>query len=171
MAELYLGRWEWDTSRDPHWRAPGGNAVGALDLRTLPQCGTPGPTLEGWGLFAYAAPTVHANLVRSLGSDLKRLLTAGEKLAIRSAFGRTGGTRVEDRLGSLVAALTSKPDDPAGITFSLMGKAGWQTTLKLIAAIGVLFGLPAIGSYVGRGAAAQQEPAAQQPVAETTTDK
>src|SRR3990167_1223945 len=105
MTELSLGRWEWiagDAVTDSHWRAPGGNAVGALDLRTLPQCGTPGPTLDGWGLFAYAVPTVHANLIRSFGSDLTRNLTAGEKVAIRSAFGRTGGTRVEDRLDGAI---------------------------------------------------------------------
>ena len=71
---------------------------------------------------------------------------------------------LEERLGAIAEAVKSKPVDPAGITFSLRGAAGWQTALKLIAAIGILFGLPALGSYVGQGAA-------QQPPAEATTDK
>ena len=76
-------------------------------------------------------------------------------------------TRVEDRIASLTEDTRRQPGDPVGITFSLRGAAGWQTTLKLIAAIGILFGLPALGSYVGQGVA---QGVSQQPAAETNTD-
>jgi hypothetical protein len=54
MAKLYLGHWE--------WQAPGGNAIGSLDLRSLPQCAMAGGANlavepPAW-LFATASATL-----------------------------------------------------------------------------------------------------------------
>src|SRR3990172_7492743 len=103
-AELYLGQWELDVSEplNPFWRAPGGNALGVLDLRSFVQCGQPGPTPQGFGLFAYATTQTHPLLQRALGSDLTRLLTSPQKSALRTAFGVAPSTSVEDRLGNAI---------------------------------------------------------------------
>lgn len=90
--QLYLGQWERHTrDGDSFWRPPDGDHIGALDLRSLVQCGLAGPTPEGYGLFVYAAAKTHANLVLSLGDDL-------EKSGLWTFFGVPATTPMEDRL-------------------------------------------------------------------------
>lgn len=61
----YLGPWQW---RDDCWNAPQG-CVGALDLRSNPQCGTP-VRAEGFGLFAMPGHVALPSEYELFGSNL-----------------------------------------------------------------------------------------------------
>lgn len=108
MAEIYIGRWEWFThpiGGDSYWRPPGGDNIGAYDLRSNVDCGTPGPMPQGVGLFVYATPKTHSNLLISLGSDLTRNLRLVEKSGIRTLLNLPLGTFVADKLGEAIEQL------------------------------------------------------------------
>ncbi len=89
---LYLGRWEWHTADSfPYWRAPGGNQVGALDLRSIPQMSRRGGMPEGFGLFAYDTPQSHPLLRRSLGVGFDAPLDATGQTFLRNRLGLPAG--------------------------------------------------------------------------------
>lgn len=69
MPHVYLSPWQWhtDVPGSSWWRAPGGNALGVLDLRSLPQMSLQGGTPQGFGLFTYVVPPT-VDFV-DLGSD------------------------------------------------------------------------------------------------------
>ena len=104
MANLYLGQWEWftDDAGVAYWRAPGGNSIGVLDLRSLPQCAQAGGSPQGFGLFSYDSPQVNPLLRRNLGADIERETTLVERSAINTAL---GVTVVETRLHSIIREL------------------------------------------------------------------
>lgn len=102
--ELYLGQWEWaDRDGTFQWRAPGGAAVGALDLRSTAQCGIAGGT-PGYGLFVYSSPQTHPLLLRSLGTDLTARLNTPTRTHLQTALNST--TTLTDRLGDLLKQIT-----------------------------------------------------------------
>jgi hypothetical protein len=117
-AQLYLGKWEWvePVGDIPHWRAPGGNALGALDLRSLPHQGVAGGNPEGFGLFAYASPQRHSHLLESFGSDMSALLTKRQKGLLRDALALPAGAGIEDRMTDAARQMCFDPScvDAAG---------------------------------------------------------
>lgn len=55
MKYYYLAPWEWYTGDGSfsYWRAPGGNAIDAVDLRSISQCSKRGGISNGFGVFSY----------------------------------------------------------------------------------------------------------------------
>lgn len=58
MRHYYKAQWEWfcESPDRCYWRAPGGNNVGAVDLRSNTEAGKSGGTPEGFAVFAYSEP-------------------------------------------------------------------------------------------------------------------
>ena len=84
----YLAQWEWyGEGNTGYWGAPSRgarqpDAIGVLDLRTLPQMGKSGGISEGYGIFAYRA---EKNIPGSIyvGSDLDGNLKLTEQKALQ----------------------------------------------------------------------------------------
>jgi len=109
---LNLAPWEWATQEDmSFWRAPGGNATGCLDMRSLPQCGKPGPTAEGYGIFAYE--TDPGSIGYKLG-DLGSLVKTPMKNSLKAAFG-LGENIVADTPEGIIAEVYNHHADPTGL--------------------------------------------------------
>lgn len=55
MKHYYKANWEWfcEPNSVCYWRAPGGNNIGVVDLRSDTQAGKIGGTPEGFGIFCY----------------------------------------------------------------------------------------------------------------------
>ena len=67
----YLAQWEWFTEGNmPYWRCPGGDCIGLVDLRSLPQMSKAGGIQEGYGFFVYPALKVIPGSIY-LGTDSK----------------------------------------------------------------------------------------------------
>lgn len=68
---LYLAQWEWFTESDgnSYWRCPGGDCLGLVDLRSIPQMSKAGGVPEGYGFFVYDKPKTIKNSIL-LGNDL-----------------------------------------------------------------------------------------------------
>lgn len=111
MANLYLGRWEWITGEDPHWRAPGGNNVGTLDLRSIPQMSLAGGSPQGFGLFSYPAPQANPLLTIHLGDDPLARLPNRARTDLAAALGPLTGTTFSAIIRELLLA-----GDPSGVT-------------------------------------------------------
>lgn len=109
MPHVYLAQWEWFTGDfEPRWRAPGGGAVGVLDLRSIPQMGKFGGTPEGYGVFVYRnTRTIDRSVY--LGGNLDAL---SNKAGIEAVFGSLTATNLRDALWEI---LTDK-SDPTGET-------------------------------------------------------
>lgn len=58
MKHYYKAQWEWfcEPGGQCYWRCPGGNAIGAVDLRSDTQAGKSGGKPDGFGVFAYDEP-------------------------------------------------------------------------------------------------------------------
>lgn len=69
MKHYYKAQWEWFCeSGRCYWRAPGGNALGAVDLRSNTQAGKFGGVPDGFGIFTYEEPQTIAG-AEYLGTD------------------------------------------------------------------------------------------------------
>lgn len=89
MARSWIGPWVWDeTPGFTGWRKPA-LAVASLDLRSVPQCATVGPTPQGLGLFitpdAADLGSDYTNL--GTGDPRNRTLTPAQRTAWRTRFG------------------------------------------------------------------------------------
>lgn len=85
---IYLGHWEWTTHRTENaWAAPGGNALGVFDLRSIPQQSVAGGTPQGYGLFVYDSPQTQSLLLESLGDAPDVLLRPREANAMNALLG------------------------------------------------------------------------------------
>jgi len=118
MAELYLGQFESFTNSEGElaWKAPAA-ALGVLDLRSIPQCGDPGPVPQGFALFSYATAQVgNPLLTLHLGSDLRADLTPVQKSGIVTLLGLPPATVLDDKLGRAIRQLLIDPTlyDPTG---------------------------------------------------------
>lgn len=57
MKHFYRAKWEWFCEAGRcYWRAPGGNNIGVVDLRSNTEAGQVGGTPAGLAVFAYAEP-------------------------------------------------------------------------------------------------------------------
>lgn len=123
----YLSPWEWRTTDRAGWYAPG-SPVGLVDLRSLPECGRPGPGPQGYGFFAYVTPQTGLDL--DLG-DGNSFLTVSQRQAIRQRLGTDSlvSTQILDLLWEL---LTQKADPTGQLRFkSLMPMVGGVLELHL----------------------------------------
>lgn len=70
MKHYYKAKWEWfcEASGQCYWRAPGGNNVGVIDLRSNTQAGKIGGIPEGFAVFAYEEPQIIQG-AEDLGTD------------------------------------------------------------------------------------------------------
>lgn len=70
MKHYYRAQWEWfcESPDRCYWRAPGGNNIGVVDLRSNTQSGKSGGTPEGFAVFAYEEPQVIVG-AEYLGTD------------------------------------------------------------------------------------------------------
>lgn len=117
MPHLYLSQWEWRTDIEgsvsrSYWQPPGGNAIGALDLRDLPACGAAGGIPDGYGLFAYSFP--QTGLTLSLGSDLERQTTRAERNGLETFLSLPLDSIAESQLLRVVRELLLTHADSTG---------------------------------------------------------
>ena len=133
MPNIYLAQWEWFGDPDDfiYWRSPGGDCLGSLDLRSIPQLAKAGGTPEGWGLFVYDSPRSIIDSIY-LGELLDQPLKNSEKNTIKSMFNlpeRPTSTTVRD----LPWDLLTKYSDPTGLTAAkpLMPTASLDLELHL----------------------------------------
>jgi len=78
----YLGPWVWvvttadpengDVVNDARWEPPA-NTVASIDLRTPAQAGTPGPTAQGFGLFAVNGTLGTGYFLLGSGADISQV--------------------------------------------------------------------------------------------------
>lgn len=132
MPHWYLHNWEWaGIGPDALWQSPGGNAVAALDLRSLPQQSIAGGIPEGYGLFGYAAPQVR--LLAYLGQSPEDNLTLAQKAALKQLWGANRDWVVPDKLGQAIfAALITQADSTGQSRVKpIRGYGGRQLTLRL----------------------------------------
>ena len=90
---IYLGQWEWVEENKsefpfPFWRAPGGNSIGVIDLRSLSEQGQQGIT-EGYGIFAYATPQSNPLLLVDLGNNLDSNISDKTKTSLENLTKKT----------------------------------------------------------------------------------
>lgn len=112
MARFWLGPWAWNTDLEsPVWIAPAGS-LGALDLRSLLQCGT-AITPLGFGLFVTANTTDLGSSYSNLGTDPERLLTETQKRLWESTL-LLPRTLVANRLMGIVYETLTLQADPTG---------------------------------------------------------
>ena len=115
MPELYLSRLEtvFDPLADNYWRAPGGDALGMLDIRTLPEMGeAPGTAPSGYALVLYDGPRNYPELVRHLGNQLDSQMDSRNLNMLKSLTGLPlGETRIDRVLREVLLA----HGDPTGI--------------------------------------------------------
>lgn len=111
---FYIAPWEWHTNDGASlWHAPGGDAIGMLDLRTLSQMGKSGPIAEGYGLFVYDTARIIPGSF-DLGDNLDSRVGAANAAALEIALGlsETPSSTVRDFIWDLFTKYT----DPAGIS-------------------------------------------------------
>ena len=113
---LCLASWEWATEPDgeSYWRAQRPDLLlGCFDLRSLPQCGSPGPTPQGYGLFVYH--TDPGNIGYSLG-NWNTTLSLVARRAIGTALGIGRDAITVDNPMAVLLQLLNRYADPTGAT-------------------------------------------------------
>lgn len=115
---LVLAPWEWDDSDPPtpRWIKPGGDYTGGcLDLRTVGQVGTPGPTPAGLGLFAYDDLPPGIDVAADLGDDPLARMKLAERNALADALGLDRSALSDAPLGQILAEqVLGSLADPSG---------------------------------------------------------
>ncbi len=135
MPHVYLGRWE--AVSDPldlgaYWRAPGGDAIGAFDFRSLPECAlVPGvDTPEGFGLFVYDGPRSYPELNRLIATEFDGQLRASELSTVNTMLGVTLG---ETRFDQVYRELLIAHADPTGLNKwkpkRMSRRLGWKLAI------------------------------------------
>lgn len=119
MPHIYLAQWEWHTPQmqegvqsPGHWHPPGGDAAGALDLRSIPQMSAPGGTPEGYGLFTY--DTARTGLSYYLGDDLERNLSSVDRSAVETLLGLAPGSVMARSVLGMIRELLLAHADATG---------------------------------------------------------
>lgn len=112
-SHYYLAQWEWATSDGiSYWRAPGGDSVGAIDLRTIPQMGKP-IIAEGYGIFVYSSlKTIPGGVY--LGTDLNTPLKIKDKDDLKLVTGISDMTSITTL--DFIWDMLNKYSDPEGLT-------------------------------------------------------
>ena len=130
---LYLAHWEWfcESADNCYWRAPGGDALGALDLRAIPGMSKPGGTPEGYGLFTYDRQVSIPGSMY-LGDSLDVALSPPQKAQIRTALNIRGFIQ-SDTVKDILWDILTVHSDPKGQTGPkpLLGKQGETVKLYL----------------------------------------
>lgn len=85
---IYIGQWEWHTDAEDgsYWRAPGGDAIGLLEYRSLPQSGIAGGIPQGFGLFVYDGLRAYPELELDLGNDIEARTTLVQRSGIEGVL-------------------------------------------------------------------------------------
>ena len=116
---IYFAPWNWVTAQQvplitSHWEMPRADiGLGAIDLRSLPQCGSPGPTPQGFGLFSLSSPAL-------IGLHLGDTLFDAVSLPLRRATGdflNIGSDALSSQATnvlSLIMELYNRLGDPTG---------------------------------------------------------
>lgn len=82
---IYLGHWEQHSNFGGlYWRAPGGNAIATLDLRTIPQMSAI-DRQGGLGIFGYEAAESHDLLLLELGDPYTPMTSTAHVKALLNA--------------------------------------------------------------------------------------
>ena len=122
----YLARWEWFIDSNPlagsvdtYWRAPGGDFLGLLDFRSLPQMSQAGGDAEGYGFFVYDSPrdicTLGCKYEGSpLATDIDAPLIAG-KLSLETSLGLSSGSLEKTTLRDVLVELITEEADITGL--------------------------------------------------------
>ncbi|MEE9584775.1 MAG: hypothetical protein V3W51_04760 [Candidatus Brocadiales bacterium] len=114
MQHLYIGQWNWatDPEEGSQWEMPRADiGLGLLDLRSLPQCGTPGPTPQGYGLFVLSEQD--NTIGRYLGDSLGTLVTAPQRQELGTVF-KLGEQIVSTNVLGVILELFGPHADPSG---------------------------------------------------------
>lgn len=115
---IYISdQWIWndtDPKEGSFWEMPRADiGLGLLDLRSLPQCGTPGPTPQGLGLFVLSEQD---NTVgRYLGDSLGKSVTAPQRQGLATLLG-LGEQIVSTNVLGVILELFGPHADPSGQT-------------------------------------------------------
>jgi len=114
----YFGKWEWFNAGDPHWRAPGGDHVGCLDLRSSSQAAQAGGVPSGTGLFCYASPKSDPLLLIDLGDNLDTNVNSIRKTVLRAELGLSPTTPLDNSARAILRQLMfdSSIYDSTGVT-------------------------------------------------------
>ncbi len=108
----YIGHWVWsENSWVPPVRISG---TGQLDLRSNSQCAIPGPTPQGWGLFAYSGPQSDPNLVLDLGTNLNATISVSTLTWLKNNVSSApiAALTIKSALWAIMNSLA----DPTGVT-------------------------------------------------------
>lgn len=111
----YIAPWEWITDTQEgisYWQAPGGDAVGSLDIRSRPQMGKAGGTPQGYGIFAYKKKKSIPGSIY-LGKYLNRSFTSSEKASLSKLLKKEIDSNTPK---NLIWDLFTKHSDPTGET-------------------------------------------------------
>ena len=112
MPAIYLAQPVWSVEEDGGFVSwvPPKNTIGWFDLRSLPQCGTPGPIRQGYGLMLLSRK---APVGYYLGDNLKAVMDSTRKRDVKAALGLGEDIVADDVLGMLIELLT-RHADPTG---------------------------------------------------------
>lgn len=132
--DVCLARWEWYTGdpNGPYWRGPFmRNLTGSLDLRSIPQMGTPGPIARGWGLFAYDQPMGWTGM-HCMGGDLDAAISKTQADTIALVLDKSMDSIEARTMRGLIEEVFTSDADPTGERFArpmrddiYLGGYGW----------------------------------------------
>lgn len=133
--ELCFASWQWyededGSTWDTPWRR---NTLGMIDLRTLPQQGTPGPTPQGRGLFILDTAGLCADSGMPLSPTLDTILTPLESLILEEQLGLPAGSMALISIEQAIWDIFTVHADPTGQTAvkPIRGRISEQVTLRL----------------------------------------
>ena len=158
QSHVYLARWEWfDDSLlgESYWRAPFGDNVGTLDLRTLPNMEKAGGIPEGYGIFVYEEQKTIFNSVY-FGTDLNVTLTSAQKKNLEGLFGIT--EIKSDTPVDFMWDILTEYSDPTGQTAPKPLRSTREKTVQLmLGGFSLIREEPFTGEHIDRTVAVFQE--------------
>lgn len=113
QTRYYLGPWVWavDAQSNGQWQRPS-NAIAAIDLRTMSQQGSPGPTANGFGLFATTGTLSSPYVAMGQGNDMA---TVNVTNTMRNNWeSRLGYRPVGTNLAAILWDQLTAGSDPSG---------------------------------------------------------
>lgn len=116
MPHIYIGNWEWIAPTDTmngYWQPPGGNAIGAIDLRPLEAQGQAGGPPKGFGIFVYEDPNPSAG--RPLGSSLDSTISAAGKAQLRNELELPSDAALRDTVRDVIWDILTTHGDLTGM--------------------------------------------------------
>lgn len=119
-TDICIGRWVWNTTSDPpngYWEPPfPENLLGALDLRSTAQRGSPGPIAQGVGVFTYDISMVGSGLLCPIAGELDTPMSLTTVNTIASALGLRAGEIAANTMRGILIESYLEHGDPAGET-------------------------------------------------------